>query len=82
MAQRPEVGEKYVHFKGTDKIYEIVGVARDCENPSNEVVIYRQLYPTENFPIGTIWSRSLEDFCGEKELPDESKVKRFRRKTK
>ncbi len=37
---------KYRHFKGKD--YEVIGVARDCENPGRELVIYKALYG-ENF---------------------------------
>ncbi|MDP2628342.1 MAG: DUF1653 domain-containing protein [Nanoarchaeota archaeon] len=72
----PKTGEKYRHFNGQDKIYEIVCVALDCENPENKMVIYKQLYETENFPVGTIWKRDLEIFVGFKEL-NGKKVKRF-----
>ncbi|MBU4308618.1 MAG: DUF1653 domain-containing protein [Nanoarchaeota archaeon] len=69
-----KLGEKYKHFKGGE--YEIVCVARDCENPENKIVIYKSLYEAKGFPEGTIWARGLEDFCGFKELNGE-KIKRF-----
>jgi len=74
MSERPLPGEKYKHFKGGK--YEIVCISRDSENPNRELVIYKSLYEKENFPLGTIWSRSLEDFVGFKEI-DGKKIKRF-----
>ena len=70
----PKPGERYKHFKGGE--YEIVCVARDCENPEKKVVVYKMLYDKEDFAKGTIWIRNLEDFVGEKEL-NEEKIKRF-----
>lgn len=78
--EEPKPGEKYQHFKGEDKIYEIVTVSRDCDNPNEKYVNYRSLYNTEDnteeFPKGTVWSRSLEDFVGFKEMSGK-KIKRF-----
>jgi hypothetical protein len=71
----PKPGEKYRHFKGEDKIYEIIAIARDCDNPERMSVIYKSLYEGE-YPVGTIWRRSLEEFIGFKEL-NGNKVKRF-----
>ena len=75
--QEPKPGEKYVHFKGKERIYEIICVANDCETPSSKIIVYKQLYEAKKFQNGTIWTRSLEDFCGDKEFPDKTKVKRF-----
>ena len=72
--EKPKVGEKYKHFK--DGEYEVVAIALNCENPDEEFVIYKSLYDKENFPIGTIWIRKLNDFVGFKELNGE-KIKRF-----
>ncbi|MEK6913787.1 MAG: DUF1653 domain-containing protein [Nanoarchaeota archaeon] len=74
--EEPKVWERYRHFKGEDKIYEVIAVARDCNNPEEKSVIYRNLYETEEIPFGTIWFRSLEDFCSYTEL-NGKKVKRF-----
>ncbi len=69
----PKIGERYKHFKGGE--YRIVMLAKDCENPKRTIVVYEQLYQNE-FPRGTVWIRSLEDFAGFKELKGE-KLKRF-----
>lgn len=73
----PKPGERYAHFKGQDRIYEVVAVARDCENPQRQEVVYKQLYETSDFPNGTVWTRSLDDFVGEKEISPGKKIKRF-----
>ncbi len=73
--EEPKPGEKYRHFRGEDKIYEIIAVARDCDNPKKRYIIYKNLYESD-FPRGTIWSRPLEEFCGYKEINGQ-KVKRF-----
>jgi hypothetical protein len=65
---------KYKHFKG--KFYEVIGVARDCDDISKKVVIYRALYDSEEFGQNQLWTRPLEDFTGFKEL-DGKKIKRF-----
>ena len=70
-----KTGEKYKHFKG--KSYEVVAVARDCEDPEKEVVVYRALYDSDDFGYGQIWIRDLDDFCGDKVFEDGRKVKRF-----
>jgi hypothetical protein len=74
--REPKPGEKYVHFKGGDKIYEIIAVARSCDNFEEKFVIYKSLYDDKTFSKGTVFSRSLEDFCSLKELGDK-KVRRF-----
>ena len=48
------VGNKYKHFKG--HIYEVIAVARHCEDLSYQVV-YRNVDDKES-----IWVRSLEEF--------------------
>ena len=65
---------KYKHFKG--KEYEVIGVARDCEDPTKEYVVYKALYDSEEFPKNQIWIRELNDFCGNKIL-DGKEIKRF-----
>ena len=79
MKNEPKPGEVYQHFKGADKTYQIIAIARNCENPGEQDVVYSQLYKTSEFPRGTIWRRSLDDFCGEKEITSGKKVKRFTR---
>ena len=70
----PKPREKYKHFKGGE--YEIVCVARDCENPERKIVIYKSLYEAKDLLKRTSWTRPLEDFCGFKEINGE-KIKRF-----
>jgi len=65
-----EIGERYRHFKG--KEYEVVGVARNCDDAEQEVVVYRALYGE-----GGIWVRLLDEFCGDKVFEDGRRVKRF-----
>jgi dUTP pyrophosphatase len=65
-----EAGEKYKHFKGGE--YEVVDVARNCDNADQEVVVYRTLYGD-----GGTWIRLLDEFEGFKEFEDGRRVKRF-----
>lgn len=71
----PQANDVYQHFKGRDKLYRVLEVARDAENPKQARVVYEQLYESE-FPKGEVWSRTLEDFVGYKEIKGR-KVKRF-----
>lgn len=66
---------KYKHFK--NKFYEVICVARDCEDSAKEVVVYRALWDSEDFGFGQVWVRDLDDFCGYKVFDDGTKVKRF-----
>ncbi|MDO8516673.1 MAG: DUF1653 domain-containing protein [Nanoarchaeota archaeon] len=72
----PKPNQIYQHFKGKEKLYKILEIARDCENPEKKIVIYQQLYESE-FPKGTIWARSLEDFVGYKKIENNKEIKRF-----
>ena len=45
---------KYRHFKGGE--YEVLGVARDTET-LEELVVYKALYASEQFPKGQLWAR-------------------------
>ncbi|HTY43961.1 MAG TPA: DUF1653 domain-containing protein [Patescibacteria group bacterium] len=74
--EEPKPGKRYRHFKGNDKIYEIIAIARDDDNLKTRYVIYKALY-SGDFPTGTIWCRELNNFMGYKEFPDGTKVKRF-----
>ena len=71
-----KIGGIYRHFKGKEKLYRVINLARGCENSSKIFVIYEQLYETKDSPKGTIWKRSLKEFVGFKEI-DGRKVKRF-----
>jgi len=55
-----KAGERYRHFKGGE--YEVVAVARNCDNAEQMVVVYRALYGD-----GETWVRLLEEFDGFRE---------------
>ncbi|MDA3836667.1 MAG: DUF1653 domain-containing protein [Nanoarchaeota archaeon] len=73
----PTKGEKYQHFKSEEMKYEIVEITQDPKTPKNKTVVYKQLYETKDFPIGTIWTREYKEFTGYKKLPSGEEVKRF-----
>jgi len=50
---------KYLHYKGRE--YEVVGVARDCED-LEEVVVYKALYISSEFGENALWVRKKKDF--------------------
>ena len=65
-----EAGERYRHFKGGE--YEVVSVARNCDDAEQEVVVYRALYGD-----GGVWVREKAEFEGDKIFEDGRRVKRF-----
>lgn len=66
-------GQRYKHFKGRE--YIVLNVARDSET-TDEVVVYQAQYDSPEFGKNQIWVRSLNDFCGTKEV-DGKIVDRF-----
>ena len=76
--EEPKPQQRYMHFKG--KEYEVIVVAKDCEDPSKRIVVYKQLYGTPENPVGTIWVRSLDDFVGDKVFQEDTAIgeRRFR----
>lgn len=58
-----EVGGKYRHYKGN--LYEVIVVARDCEDPQKELVVYKALYDSPEFGPNQVWVRSKEDFLAQ-----------------
>ena len=58
-----EVGAKYKHFKGN--FYEVIAVARDCEDPQRELVVYKALYDSLEFGPNQVWVRLKENFLAE-----------------
>jgi hypothetical protein len=76
MSEKIVIGGVYRHFKGPEKIYRVLNIALDCEDPQRKIVVYEQLYATKDLPIGTIWARPLEDFVGAK-VTEGGLVKRF-----
>ena len=65
---------KYLHFKG--KMYEVIGVARHSET-SEEFVVYRALYDSEEFGKNALWIRPKKMFL-EKVVVDGKEVPRFK----
>ncbi len=49
-----KAGQLYRHFKGN--VYEIIAVAKDCED-LKDIVVYR------NIEKGDVWTRPLDNFC-------------------
>lgn len=66
---------KYRHFKGNT--YEVIGVARHSEDPSEEFVVYRALYLSKEFGINALWVRPKKMFM-EKVLHEGKRVPRFK----
>jgi len=62
----PKKGETYYHFKDTDKLYEIVGIALHTET-EEDMVIYRPLYEGAVAPL---FARPLAMFTGDVEKPE------------
>jgi hypothetical protein len=64
-------GERYTHYKNSEKEYEIVCLAKDKET-LEDLVVYRALYPIsdlgEEFAKDPVFVRTIEDFMAI--LPD------------
>lgn len=63
----------YQHSK-SGKFYEVIGIARNSENPDEEMVVYRALYNDPKFGSNTLWVRPKKMFLetivlNEKEVP-------------
>jgi hypothetical protein len=85
--KKPKQGEIYQHFKGKNRLYEIVTVVKD-PNTHKKIVYYKSLYSCDDFPAGTLFPRPLIEFCGYKKFDKDEeydgikykkgkKVKRF-----
>lgn len=66
---------KYQHFKG--KFYEVIGIARNSENPNEEFVVYKALYDSEEFGNNAIWIRPKQMFL-ETVNKDGEEIPRFK----
>lgn len=51
----------YQHSK-SGKFYEVIGVARNSENPDEELVVYRALYKDSKFGNQALWARPKQMF--------------------
>lgn len=63
------------HFK-PGKTYEVIGVAFR-KKTGQWLVIYKSLYYSRDYPIGTLWGRPIDSFLGTKKLEDGTEVSRF-----
>ena len=54
---KPEIGANYRHYKGN--IYQVIAIGKHSET-LEELVIYKALYESQNFPYGQIWCRPLQ----------------------
>jgi hypothetical protein len=73
MEPKVKLGQ-YQHFKG--KYYEVIAVGKDCET-LEDTVIYKALYQTEHFPMGQVWTISLDNFVEEVKI-EGIKIPRFK----
>ena len=58
-----KIGGRYKHYKGN--LYEVIGMARDSEDPQKQLVVYKALYDSPEFGNNQVWVRSKEDFLEE-----------------
>ena len=65
----------YKHYKGG--VYEVIGIGR-IEATLEKCVIYKALYESADFPLGSLWVRPVDVFCEEVEV-DGVLVPRFSR---
>ncbi|HUW21491.1 MAG TPA: DUF1653 domain-containing protein [Candidatus Bathyarchaeia archaeon] len=65
---------KYRHYKGN--FYEVIGIARHSET-LEQMVVYRDLYKTDEFGDNALWVRPLKMFMGKAEV-NGKKVSRFK----
>jgi len=56
-------GKVFRHYKDPNKTYAIVKVVEGQVGLLN-TVIYKQLYASEDYPLGTLWVRLKEEFEG------------------
>ncbi len=63
----------YKHYRGGT--YEVIGIGR-IEATLAECVIYKALYETEDFPLGSLWIRPVDVFTEEVDV-DGVMVPRF-----
>lgn len=63
----------YRHYKG--KEYEVLEVAKNSEDITQEFVVYKALYQGD-FPEGQLWIRPKEMFC-ENVIRDGVSIPRF-----
>jgi len=58
---QPKKGEVYRHSKGGR--YVILCLAHNSNDPVQQMVVYQSLTDSFSYPVGTIWVRTLTEFC-------------------
>ena len=58
-----KIGAEYKHYKGN--LYKVIAIARDCEDPQKQFVVYKALYNSPEFGKNQVWVRSKKDFLAE-----------------
>ena len=66
----------YQHSK-SGKFYEVIGVARNSENPDEEMVVYKALYNDPKFGNNALWVRPKKMFL-ETIVLNNQEVSRFK----
>lgn len=67
----------YHHYKSKDKLYKVIGIARNTENNYEEMVVYQALYNIPEFGgDGVIFVRPLKMFL-ENVTVDGKEIPRF-----
>lgn len=54
----PEIGAIYKHYKNQHN-YQVVGIGKHSET-LEDLVIYKALYQSDDFPDGQLWCRPLK----------------------
>ena len=54
----PKTGDVYKHYKN-GKCYEVIAIGKHSET-LEDLVVYKALYESDNFPYGQIWCRPLK----------------------
>lgn len=68
-----KIGASYKHFK--NKLYKVIDIVKDCEEPDRQLVIYQALYGSKEK-----WAREYNDFLSEvdkNKYPDVNQKYRF-----
>ena len=54
----PEIGGIYRHYKN-HQCYQVIAVGKHTET-MEDIVVYRALYESADFPLGQVWCRPLK----------------------
>ena len=54
----PEIGEIYRHYKN-HQCYQVIAIGKNTET-LEDMVIYKALYESADFPYGQVWCRPLK----------------------